>query len=249
MLFHQVQIMLFGLFGRFRREGGIKETERIEFADDLRRKLRERFGLIGNLVFHIYLVFNELNGFINDFVNLLLVGNIQRGQSAHLLQLAQSRQDLRCDEAALGHALHPRPAARIVLVFFHHLQGFGLLEGQADSVEHYGELRALLLHVFGLQHPRRFFQHDGLQFGVLLQFGLQSIGRLHLPLADIVHQLRDVVGNVGRQGVGIEHIERVFGAIHIDAVEVRQGLHGIPHGVGAEIQGHAVGALTLARCH
>ena len=53
-----------------------------------------------------------------------------------------------------------------------------------------------------------------------------------------------MVGNVERERVGIEHIEGGLGAVGADVGQVRQGLHGVPHGVGAEVERQAVVALV-----
>ena len=53
-----------------------------------------------------------------------------------------------------------------------------------------------------------------------------------------------MVGDIGREAVGIEGIEGGLGTIDLDVGEIRQALHGIPNGVGAEVEREAVVAFV-----
>ena len=102
----------------------------------------------------------------------------------------------------------------------------------------------MLALAFGLEHPRRFLQHYRLQLLVFLQLRKQCVGRLDLPFFDITEQVGDFACYVRRKGVGVEHVESVFGAVGLGVGKVGQRLHGVPHGVCAEVERKAVVAFV-----
>ena len=129
-------------------------------------------------------------------------------------------QNIGADVGTFGHAVHPRPTAVVLLLLLDEFQGVGLLVTDGVHLEECGDAAALLGLALGLQHPRRLLQHDGFQVLVLLELREQGIRRLDLPFLDVVQEVRDVVGDVGRERVSVEHVEGGLGAVGADIGQI-----------------------------
>ena len=79
---------------------------------------------------------------------------------------------------------------------------------------------------------------------VFFELRQQGIGGLDLPFLDVGEQVRHMVGDIGGEAVGVEHVEDVLGPVGLHVGQVRQTLHCVPHGVGAEVERQAVVAFV-----
>ena len=169
-----------------------------------------------------------------------ILAGIERTQ---LLQLAETGHDELADVAVGGHFLEPRERAVGQL---HALElgqrplGFGLQAGFVEQLDQAGQPGGFALRV---AHPGRFLEQQVLQLLVLSQLAFEGValgGRAVLRLARPLgqHGFEAGIGfqNPGREQVGVEAAEGLLGALVGVLHQVGQALHGVPSGVGRQLQ-------------
>ena len=104
--------------------------------------------------------------------------------------------------------------------------------GQAVLVEQNPDVAAGFGFFLGVADPRRFFQDDGLHVLILFERAIERRGVL--PLVEHAADFRVAGGNVPRQRVRIEPVERLLRALVRVLHQVRQRHHRVPR----RVRGH-----------